>query len=302
MQFLWFALAVVIWAALVWLEGDSVLAGLQRHMPRDTSFRQFTVMVVAFFVVCMVGAYLIPRLVKTWLAARRAALEAAEARENNGVPDEFTPELRARFPAKRIYFVPKKLRDYLKIGPETENAWFSENFMDWWNDIFRQYPTPPLNAQEVAERESGFWNYYSDYMTVRDTFGRDELKPKREIVDYFETYEKWVLRHYFAATGIFKETIVKEMCRHLLDEKRAYELPKHSDYRHLQLEKTHDAMRNFTTNIMPDYFKRESGWFFSNIKQVFDNKHNPASDFGPQTPTTPLDHRGDEELDYKPNV
>ena len=81
-----------------------------------------------------------------------------------------------------------------------------EDLWDWWDMMLEQYPYPPENEDERKFGEDKFWQRYVDMFSKNSHDGFVSLEQKQNIMDFAWAYEKWVLREYYAATGIIKES------------------------------------------------------------------------------------------------
>lgn len=145
---------------------------------------------------------------------------------------------------------------------------FDENNAELWESMFRRYPRPPKTEAERLKREDEFWGRYATRFTKLSADGALALTPKPEMVLFFSTYEKWVVRDYFAATG----TVIK------LSTSRSGQQAKEQ------------------------HIEKGAGWFALEIETAFKKTHGMMSDFGPQSAISPGDHPANDDLTYRHGV
>ena len=220
-------------------------------------------------------------------------------------PKHFTVELKKRFPCNKIYFVPESICELLKISPEDGNAAYRENCNDWWTRMLKMYPEPPHDETEKEEREASFWRMYAGHFTVLDAAQQPALKPKQEILDFFQYWEKWVFRDFYAATGVVHKTIIEELVRHKLDAENtlALDASNYPDgYVTNRLEKVADAEKRFILETRPAHFAEWGGWFHFHVQEAFKAQHQTESNYGPQSAESSSQHPAQDDLSYRPNV
>jgi hypothetical protein len=207
------------------------------------------------------------------------------------------PRINARFPEYDIYRVPEKLRGVLGLSPSNPHLTLDEHAVGVWNHLLATYPAPPRSEAEREQREADFWNLYAGFFTTTDAKGKPSLKPKQEILDYFSALEKWIFREFYAATGVVHKTIVEEIVRHYVEQRRAYI----SEDTH-KIEKANDARERFDRETLPAHYEKEGEWFHFHIQEAFDRLHGTHDDFGAQTTKTPVDDDVNDDLRWRPNV
>jgi hypothetical protein len=222
-------------------------------------------------------------------------------------PSGFPKELKQRFPSNVIYFVPEKVRNASKMDQINGPPAFRENCTEWWERIMQTYPFPPRDENERAKREATFWNTYVQHFTSQNS-GAPALRPRQNIIDYFRSWEKWIFREYYAATGIVKETITEKLVEHFVDIERAKALKTiggndsvSSREKHQELDRANETMKQFVRTALPAHYEKWGNWFYFNIQQAFETKHQTQSDFGPQSAVGAA-HPADNDLIYKPNT
>jgi len=199
------------------------------------------------------------------------------------------PQISARFP--RIYRVPDELRGFLKLSPLNPNLRLDEHAVDWWKQLLENYPAPPRSDAEQRQREEDFWNSYAELFTTTDADGQPALKPKQEILDYFSAFEKWIFRHFYAATGVVHKTIVENIVWLFVEDGSAYRTEIERKF-----EGSSDAYRRFVRETLPAHYKEWGEWFHFHIQEAFDRLHGTHDDYGAPSPTTPADHAANDGL------
>ena len=197
----------------------------------------------------------------------------------------------------------------LNISRENPIPAFYEGLYDRWNAMLKMHPNPPHNDVEQDQREEAFWKRQAEFFTVRDSAGQTALRPKQDIFNYFQTYEKWIFREFYAATGIINKTIIEDSVRHILELEAAHRMMtwgeptsvSNTEKRH-EVEKAKEAERRFIKDTMPAHYAKWGGWFYSHIQDAFAKVHKKQSDYGPESATTSADHPAHDDLRYKPQV
>ena len=221
-------------------------------------------------------------------------------------PEGFPDNLKARFPANRIFFVPENIRQLLKVSPKDGDPAYRENCDDWWKVMMKQYPNRPDNEVESKEREASFWQMYARHFTVLDSAQQPVLWAKQDILDFFQYWEKWIFRYYFAATGTVHKTIIEEAVRLIIDVERASEIVTGGHdariaRRRQEVDKAIDARDNFFRVTMPAHFKEWGGWFLFHVEEAFQAEHGTESGYGPQSAESSSQHPAQDDISYRPN-
>ncbi len=222
-------------------------------------------------------------------------------------PKHFTDELKKRFPASKIYYVPERMRALTNTDPEGGNPAYRENCDDWWSRMLRMYPQPPRDEAEREQREAGFWHMYAQHFSVVDSTQKPVLKPKQDILDFFKYWEKWIFRDFYAATGVVHKSIVEETVRHVFDYEDARAMKTFGDNTSLsntqkrqETDKALDAEKRFVHETLPAHYEKWGGWFYFHVQQSFQAQHQTEADYGPQSAVSSA-HPADDDLSYKPN-
>jgi len=225
----------------------------------------------------------------------------------DGYPKGLSQELRARFHASKVYYVPDEIRELLKVSPEDGDPAYRENCDDWWSRMLKMYPEPPRDEAEREQREARFWRMYAQHFTVTDSTQKPVLTPKQDILDFFKYWEKWIFRDFYAATGVVHKSIVEETVRHVFDYEDACAIKTvgsntslSNTQKRQDTDKAADAEKNFVRVTLPAHMEKWGGWFFSRVQQAFQDEHHPAADYGPQSAVSSA-HPADDDLVYKPN-
>ena len=183
-------------------------------------------------------------------------------------------QINARFPPHVLFRVPDHPA-LAKLGDK-----FSEN-PTVWADMLKRYPHPPQTDEEAEEREADLWTLYANKFTAKSAAGKLGLKPRQEILDYFENNEKWVFRYYYAATGVVHKTIQEEAVRGMLDWEDTVERAKKIRNRTAAIEfaapfkdKNNAEMTHLVQEKMPAHFEKwGNNWFLPNIREAFKKLH-----------------------------
>jgi hypothetical protein len=91
-----------------------------------------------------------------------------------------------------------------------------------WAAIFDRYQCPPDPLVTEEEAEDSFFDEAIAQPcrvgppVVLDYHGAMALRPKQDILDLFADREKWILRTYFAATGLVRKTEFAKAQEHFL--------------------------------------------------------------------------------------
>lgn len=224
-------------------------------------------------------------------AAKRAAAEKLNA---------MLPAINARWPEDRFHRTPRAV--YLRAreteAPDANFANAREDLVDIWELMLRLYPTPPATDEERKAGEKLFWSRQAQRFSYTQDNGAIALAPKQEILDWWATYEKWVFREYYAATGVFhKSYFGNEFSEFFLWEKK-----KHTplSYGHIPTQKSalgslnrgyrkgyanswnramHENVEHENNRIERDrdaYFKsfddhkqKWGEWYFFNVEKAF---------------------------------
>jgi hypothetical protein len=202
--------------------------------------------------------------------------------------------VKARFPSTRIFFVSDEIRRHLNIAPTADSPGFREDYNDWWDRMLKMYPAPPGTDVERQKREAGFWDMYAKHFEVTDASGRPALRPKQEILDYFQRWEKWIFRKFYAATGETRQkTIVEEAVRHIVDvadAKAMITVGSNTSLSNTQkraaIEKAESAESNFVQTTVPAHFEKWGGWFFGRIEDAFNRRYQKTPPYGPSSAGT----------------
>jgi hypothetical protein len=171
-------------------------------------------------------------------------------------PSFFTEEMKRRFPKEQIYFVPDV---YIKISLTEMLSENFHEFEEFWIMLLNRYPEPPKNAVDQKNGEKNFWNHQTKKLTTETETGAPVLKTDDEIIRYFTFYERWILREYFAATGVvvydphIKEFVESFMKRRFYSERFTLYL----------------AELDFKNFGEEDHFKKCGAWFLLNIQETF---------------------------------
>jgi len=247
-------------------------------------------------------------------ARRRMRAEAAAAATRRRDRGPLLARIEERFPPRKLFFVSDKLRSILNMGTNQRNPAIFEDYDDWWVNMLERYPEPPRNMAESKEREQAFWTRYADNYTTKSTDGQPSLKPQQYIMDDFRTWEKWIFRDYYAATGTINKTIIEEISRLTFEENEALEYSKfytdknststnpHRMKARDKFEQASKATRQFLDDTMPAHYDKWGKWFFFHVEEAFNRRHQTETNYGPQTPTTPTEHPAHDDLAYKPNT
>lgn len=240
---------------------------------------------------------------------KRKSLPAPLPDWRSTYPEGFPSALRARFPNHKIYFVPEAMMSLLNISTESPVPAFYEGLYDRWNAMLKMYPRPPHNHVEQDQREEAFWKRQARLFTITNSPSQSALRAKQDIVDYFQTYEKWIFRDFYAATGIVHKTIIEDSVRHILELEAAHQMKTWGDPTSLSnnqkrnaIEKAKEAERRFIGDTMTAHYMKWGGWFYSHIQDAFANTNAKRADYGPESATTSGDHSANDDLRYKPTT
>jgi hypothetical protein len=236
--------------------------------------------------------------------ARRARVGLSASSQ---APSDLSAAVKARFPANRIYFVSDDVRRYLNISSTDDVPAMRENYDEWWDRMLQMYPAPPRDDGEREQREAGFWDMYAEHFKITNASGRLSLRPKQDILDFFKSWEKWVFRDYFAATGVIRKTIVEESIRLVVDVANANAIITYgsntsvsNNEKRQAIEKAENAESNFVQITLPAHYEKWGGWFFFHIQEAFNKRNQTKPPFGPQNPTTPPNHPAQPDLSHRP--
>jgi hypothetical protein len=244
------------------------------------------------FVVCMGAAFMFGR-------SRLAGVPAKVG--------ELPPDIAARFPPNRIFYVTDRQRRNPLISKEANYSYARED-VDWWRTIMEAFPKPPTDSADSKKREMQLWSdYLHSYFLVGHGDGTFSMKPRQDIIDKFRNEEKWIFRYYYAATGDIKKSIYEDFFRLLtrhddLSGIRSMRLVATEQERISELKQTRSELDSFARNKIEPHMEKWGEWFFSNIEDAFRAVHAKASDFGPPTATTPPQHPAQDDLSYRPNT
>jgi hypothetical protein len=233
-------------------------ASQKPNLPQDTLNSNILPLIIGFGVTLALLMFFIKR--KSRVISHASAF-----------PHGFTPELRARFPAHTIYFVPDEVRALLNISPTDGDPAYRENCDGWWSRMLKMWIQPPRDDAERAEREAKFWGIYATAFTVLNSARQPVLKPKQEILDFFRCWEKWIFRDFYAATGVIHKTIVEDWVRHFVNAKEALALDRKKfpdGYKAKEVEKALNAQERFIREIAPAHYEKWGEWFFSHVQQA----------------------------------
>jgi len=209
-------------------------------------------------------------------------------------PPGFTRELRRRFPAEDLYFVPSSIGYFRKLIPRRVNPLLLETGRRaWWQSTFKAFPLAPRNEHERKQREQLFWDRYATKWTVVNSARQPALKAKQDIADYFKKSEKWVFREFYAATGIVHETICRKYAALIVDQRSAKEPG--------EIEKARDALKRFERDDLPAHMEKWGEWFYFHIQGAFKKMATDPKQ-SPESPTTRRDHPARDHLRYRPNA
>jgi hypothetical protein len=214
------------------------------------------------FVLCMGAAFMFGR-------SRLAGVPARVG--------DIPPDVAARFPPDRIFYVTDKLRQNKGARKYADWLMMQEDYVHW-KPILEMFPRPPANEKERHEREAHLWFRFAETFLIDDGNGNPTLKPKSEILDYFNVWEKWVFRYYYAATGTIHDTIAKEYFRLLLKSQKTASADRwksDSEYNYNKGDIHTDArsaaaeLETFIREKHPAHMKKWGDWFFANIEDAF---------------------------------
>ncbi len=189
--------------------------------------------------------------------------------ESSEYPAGFSSELKTRFPADHIYFVPEQVASFLGVSPESAGHIFNEHWDEWWTGIMALYPLPPRDEDERQQREQEFWQRHAKQFTVSNGAGQASLSPKQEILDYF-THSK---NGYFdistqrparcikpswkngCAISLSLKTQIAVICYGSAQSRSRVQKDR-------EIEKTTEAEARFTRETLPAHMQKWGEWFF----------------------------------------
>ncbi len=122
--------------------------------------------------------------------------------------DEFRTEawsnINARFPWTKFPRISRNFAAYLtNRRPSAIEPIFEDDSIQTWAKILAKYPKPPLTDEDRKAREKQFWSDLIQRHIVHLSDGTAGLTPKQQIIDYWWSFERWIFREYYAATGVF---------------------------------------------------------------------------------------------------
>jgi TPR repeat protein len=163
------------------------------------------------------------------------------------------------------------------------NEPLTEETLIGWGRMLEKWPNPPLTDNERRGNEQKFWRYWAGQYTQHSNSAA-QLAPKQKIIDDFAEAERWWLREYYAATGIYNEPHAgPEYVR--LDQKYSHALtwakkfsktkPNMTTRWGQKKEAEHDLkaasekLEEYAINGKKAHTEKWGGWFFMNIEQAF---------------------------------
>lgn len=266
---------------------------------------------VAVFLAVMLGIR--KRLVDDRPENKAARAKETELKErfinNRNAMADIMPLINKRFPSHQIFRVPDSVRIVLDRRADKQLPVIDEDYPDRWQLMLDRYPDPPRTERERLEREEAFWKRYASFFSVEMDGAKPELKPKPYIIDYFKSWEKWIFRDYFAATGVVHDTVARKMCVAVMDVEDAHNMKTFGDNTSLSnnqkraaIEKSQDAEKRFVRDELPQHMETWGGWFFVNIQDAFKKQHEPNPGHGPTSPVSPPGQNVQNPTGWIPNA
>jgi hypothetical protein len=184
------------------------------------------------------------------------------------------PRILERFPADITVLLSDEALSHAAFARHAAEPWARED-VELWENILALWPTPPSGDDDRNERESRFWEMYADKATLKSNGERVALAAKPDIVNYFQTYEKWIFREYYAATGTLHNSSVNDWYRiiaawHNADYYSNFAVHEKKQY---ALRVAETELEKFQAEVKPAHYEKWGAWFFLNIEEAFRKKH-----------------------------
>lgn len=184
------------------------------------------------------------------------------------------PRILARFPPDMTVLLSDEALSHPAFARHLAEPWARED-VELWENILAHWPAPPGDDNDRKERENRFWEIYADKSTLNRDDGRVALAAKPDITNYFRTYEKWVFREYYAATGTLHKSSVNDWYRIMLAWHNADYYSNFATHEKKQyaLRVAETELEKFQAEVKPAHYEKWGEWFFLNIEEAFGKKH-----------------------------